>query len=172
VLQMVVQVVFFLHIGRERGPRFNLWFLLATVGAIVVVVGASLWIMGHLHANMEGSDVIQKAAGGEAIAQVGGKDTGACGEIFAHYEVTIKNGVVSPLHTDAHRCDTITFINEDDQVKDIAFGEHPNHVAYAGQLDIITYKGHPETLTLSQAGTYKFHDHLHEATAGDFTVRP
>ncbi len=172
ILQMLIQVLFFLHLGRKPYQPWQTGFLVATIGEIVVVVGASIWIMAHLHYNMTAQDMLDKLAGDEAISQVEGQATGACQEIGTHYEVIIKNYVASPRHIDARQCDTLTFINEDDQVKDMAFGEHPNHTAYAGQLDIITYNGHPETFTLSQIGTYKFHDHLHEDTNGSFTVAP
>lgn len=172
VLQMIVQVVFFLHLGREPKPRWQTGFLVATVGQVIVVVGASIWIMNHLHYNMAATDMKDKLVGGEAIYQVGGLKTGACQEIGANHRVTIKRYQLSPRQTQARLCDTITFINEDDQVKDITFGEHPNHGTYAGEMDIITYNGRPKTLTLSQVGTFKFHDHLHEETVGDFMVAP
>ena len=172
VLQMLIQVLFFLHLGRKPYQPWQTGFLVATVGAIIVVVGASIWIMAHLHYNMTPQDMQAQLVNGEAIAQVNGQKTGACQEIGTNHQVILKDYVASPRHIDARQCDTLTFVNEDQQVKDMAFGEHPNHTAYAGQLDIITYNGHPETITLSQTGTYKFHDHLHEETNGDFTVTP
>jgi cytochrome o ubiquinol oxidase operon protein cyoD len=51
-IQLVVQLVFFLHLGRESKPYFNLIFLFVTAGMIFIVVVGSLWIMTHLNYNM------------------------------------------------------------------------------------------------------------------------
>src|SRR5438045_4058541 len=47
-LQMAIQLIFFLHLGREKKPHFNLFFLVSTGGIILVVVVGSIWIMNHL----------------------------------------------------------------------------------------------------------------------------
>lgn len=50
VLQLVVQVVFFLHIG--RGSRWKLaTFIFMLIVVLIVVVG-SVWVMYHLNYNM------------------------------------------------------------------------------------------------------------------------
>lgn len=52
VLQLFVQLLFFLHLGRESKPRWNLTvfaFALIVVGIIVI---GSLWIMNNLNYNM------------------------------------------------------------------------------------------------------------------------
>jgi cytochrome o ubiquinol oxidase operon protein cyoD len=52
IVQLLVQLLFFLHLGEERGPRWNLMsFLFAGLVVIIVVVG-SLWIMHNLNHNM------------------------------------------------------------------------------------------------------------------------
>lgn len=50
--QMTVQLVFFLHLGDEVGPRYRLASFLFMIGILVIVVGGSIWIMGHLNYNM------------------------------------------------------------------------------------------------------------------------
>ena|SRR3989344_4851901 len=52
VAQMLVQLIFFLHMGREQKPRWNLAAFLSTVSIVLVIVIGSLWIMGHLNYNM------------------------------------------------------------------------------------------------------------------------
>lgn len=50
--QFVVQLVFFLHLGTERRPRWKqlvFWFMIVVV--LILVVG-SLWIMQNLNYNM------------------------------------------------------------------------------------------------------------------------
>lgn len=52
VIQLVVQLVFFLHLSfraRTRSQLFVLWFMVLTV---VIIVAGSLWIMNNLKYNM------------------------------------------------------------------------------------------------------------------------
>lgn len=52
LIQLWVQLVFFLHLGDEAKPRWQLTaFLFTTVMVLVIVIG-SLWIMYHLNYNM------------------------------------------------------------------------------------------------------------------------
>lgn len=52
VAQMIVQLVYFLHLGEEVGPRLKLLsFVFMEVILLIIVVG-SLWIMNHLNYNM------------------------------------------------------------------------------------------------------------------------
>jgi cytochrome o ubiquinol oxidase operon protein cyoD len=67
VTQLVVQLVFFLHIGQETKPRWNLVFLLNTAGLILLVVLGSLWIMYHLNYLMMPSDINHYLMDQEAI---------------------------------------------------------------------------------------------------------
>jgi cytochrome o ubiquinol oxidase operon protein cyoD len=172
VLQMIIQIVFFLHLGRGPKPFYNVVFFISTIGIILVVVGGSMFIMHNLHYNMApADDLSKKVAEGEAIYQVGGEKTGACHGVNANHKVTISKGKVSPGNTTAHLCDTLTFINEDNTVY-IAFGEHLKHTPYGGEEEVTVRKGRPKTMTLNQTGTYQFHDHLNPDTAGEFTVTP
>jgi len=51
-LQLTVQLLFFLHLGKESGPRWNLVFFISTFGLVLLVVVMSIWIMTHLNNNM------------------------------------------------------------------------------------------------------------------------
>ncbi len=170
MLQMIVQVIFFLHIGRGPKPNWNLFFFAATVGGIAVVVGGSIFIMNDLHYNMSPEEKLAKIANDEGIYQIGGQKTGACQEYLVNHRVTIKDGKVSPSHIKASQCDTLTFINDDDYVREITFGEHPEHGVYAGEVEILFKSGRNKTITLSEIGDFEFHDHLQPATAGHFSV--
>lgn len=172
VLQMVIQVFFFLHLGRGPKPLYNVVFFVSTVGIILVVVGGSIFIMNNLHYNMTSTEVTTKLAQDESIYQVGGEKTGACQSVHDSHKVTITNGKANPFHTQARQCDTLTFINEDGTVRDIAFGPHPRHDVYGGESDVTVRKGYAKTITLNQSGTYLFHDHLDPDITGDFTVTP
>ncbi len=52
LVQFAVQMLFFLHLGQEKRPRWRL----ATLGFMVIIVGilvfGSLWIMDNLNYNM------------------------------------------------------------------------------------------------------------------------
>ena len=53
VLQLLVQLIMFLHLGSESKPYWNLSAFLFSVLIVFVVVVGSLWIMYNLNANME-----------------------------------------------------------------------------------------------------------------------
>lgn len=171
LIQMIIQVTFFLHIGRGPKPNWNLFFFASTFGIILVVVGGSIMIMNNLHYNMSPEEKIKKVVSDEGIAQVGGKETGACQELYDNHRVTIRDGKVYPSYISAKACDTLTFINEDNDEREMTFGEHPAHDAYGGEGDLIVVrKGRGKTITLSETGTFQFHDHIQPETAGGFTV--
>lgn len=170
MLQMIVQVTFFLHIGRGPKPNWNLFFFVATVGGIAVVVGGSIFIMNDLHYNMSPQEKVAKIANDEGIYQIGGQKTGACQEYLVNHKVTIKDGKVRPIHVSASQCDTLTFINDDEYVRKISFGQHDEHGSYAGETELVVKSGRSKTITLSETGDFEFHDHLQHETAGHFTV--
>lgn len=172
VLQMAVQIFFFLHLGRGPKPLYNIVFFVSTVGIILVVVLGSIFIMNNLNYNMSSTGVTAKLAEGERIYQVGGEKTGACQALHANHKVTITNGMVSPVHIEARLCDSLTFINKDTTTRDIAFGPHPEHKLYSGEYEVTVHKGYAKTIPLNKSGTYLFHDHLNPAITGDFTVAP
>ncbi len=48
VIQMIVQLVFFLHLGREIRPRWNLLSFLFMSLVVLLLVAGTLWIMYNL----------------------------------------------------------------------------------------------------------------------------
>jgi cytochrome o ubiquinol oxidase operon protein cyoD len=52
LVQMIVQLLFFLHLGEETGPKYKLFSFLFMFGILIIVVGGSLWIMTNLNYNM------------------------------------------------------------------------------------------------------------------------
>ena len=52
LVQLFVQLTFFLHLGREPKPRWNLMAFLFMVLVVFIVVAGSLWIMANLDYNM------------------------------------------------------------------------------------------------------------------------
>ncbi len=171
VLQMAVQIFFFLHLGRGPKPLYNVAFFVSTVGIILMVVLGSIFIMDHLNYNMMAPEATtKKLAQDEGISQVGGEKTGACANIGANHQVIIQNGQLSPLHTDAQLCDSLSFINKDATAHDIVFGSYAQPEGYGGESGLTVRPGRSKTITLNQLGSHLFHDHLHSETAGYFTV--
>lgn len=171
VLQMAVQIFFFLHLGRGPKPLYNVVFFVSTVGIILMVVLGSIFIMSHLNYNMMPADATtKKLAQDEGIAQVGGEETGACANIGANHQIIIRNGMVSPLRTEARLCDSLTFINQDDATKNIMFGVYPKSENYGGETELAARSGRPKTITLNQLGTHVFYDSAQPQVAGQFVV--
>lgn len=59
VLQFVVQLWFFLHIGRETKPRWKRLTLVLMMFFVVVVVLGSIWIMYNLNYRMSPQQINQ-----------------------------------------------------------------------------------------------------------------
>ena len=51
-LQMIIQLLFFLHLGQESKPRWKSVMFVSFIGIVFIVVIASIWIMQHLSYNM------------------------------------------------------------------------------------------------------------------------
>ncbi|HEX9503957.1 MAG TPA: cytochrome o ubiquinol oxidase subunit IV [Patescibacteria group bacterium] len=51
-IQLWVQLIFFLHLGQESKPRWNLYALFSTGSIIFIVIVGSLWIMQNLSYHM------------------------------------------------------------------------------------------------------------------------
>jgi len=52
VVSALIQLIFFLHLGIEPKPRWNLMIFLFMVLVVFVVIGGSLWIMSNLDYNL------------------------------------------------------------------------------------------------------------------------
>ncbi|NGX46262.1 MAG: Cytochrome bo(3) ubiquinol oxidase subunit 4 [Chlamydiae bacterium] len=52
IVQALIQLIFFMHLGIESKPRWNLITFLFTVLVLVIIVGGSIWIMENLEYNL------------------------------------------------------------------------------------------------------------------------
>ena len=52
IVQLFVQLVFFLNLDQERGARWNLQAAVFAVTVVVIIVGGSIWIMHNLNYHM------------------------------------------------------------------------------------------------------------------------
>lgn len=60
VAQLLAQLVFFLHIGRETKPRYNLAIFSLMLLILFIVVGGSLWIMNNLNYHMMSPEIMDE----------------------------------------------------------------------------------------------------------------
>lgn len=59
LLQFIVQSIYFLHLDKENGPRWNLSVFLSALSLVDLIVIGSIWIMTHLNYNMMPNNIIQ-----------------------------------------------------------------------------------------------------------------
>ncbi len=168
--QLMVQVLYFLHLGRGADAKFNVYFFAGTFLTMLIVVAGSVIIISNLHSNMATIDQTKQIIDSEGIYQVGGELTGACHVLHANHVVTIENAAVSPAVTVANKCDTVTFIDKDTARVQIDFGTRRKRAPYAGLTDITIAKEHTKTITLSQTGTFQFSDNLRPTVLGALAV--
>jgi cytochrome o ubiquinol oxidase operon protein cyoD len=57
ITQLFVQLIYFLHLGKESKPRWNLTVLLFAAMVVIILVGGSLWIMYNLNNRMTPSQL-------------------------------------------------------------------------------------------------------------------
>ena len=62
VAQLIVQLVYFLHLGSARAQRDNTGIFLCTAFLIAIVVAGSLWVMHNANVNMMPMDMSQHDA--------------------------------------------------------------------------------------------------------------
>jgi cytochrome o ubiquinol oxidase operon protein cyoD len=60
IAQMLVHLIFFLHINTAPEQRTNILAFATTMLIILIVVVGSLWIMAHLHHNMVPMNMLMK----------------------------------------------------------------------------------------------------------------
>jgi cytochrome o ubiquinol oxidase subunit IV len=57
LVQFMIQLLFFLHLGRETKPRWKLFVFLFMVMVVAILVFGSLWIMANLNYRMTPTQV-------------------------------------------------------------------------------------------------------------------
>lgn len=93
-----------------------------------------------------------------------------CAQTGQDHTVSISNNRPNSANITAHLCDELTFVNNDNLTREVAFGPHENHVPYDNVAEKFLNKDQSFTITLNKVGTYHWHDHLHDEVQGYFTV--
>ncbi len=57
LVQMVIQLIYFLHLGQGADGKWNLSVFFSTISIILILVVGSIWIMNHLNYNMTPNDM-------------------------------------------------------------------------------------------------------------------
>ena len=52
IVQLLIQIVYFLHINSEGKPRWNLISMISALVVVVIVIVGSAWVMYNMNANM------------------------------------------------------------------------------------------------------------------------
>lgn len=93
-----------------------------------------------------------------------------CGVSKHEYTVFIEKKRFKPAKVKAKRCNKLIFANKDSKLHSVVFGTHDNHVPYGDFVQEYLLPKERVSLKLFQAGTYLFHDHLHEEIKGQIIV--
>lgn len=67
LVQLFVQLVFFLHLDRESSPRWNLIVFVFAAVTVIILVAGSIWIMQNLDYHMSPAEVEQEILQNEGI---------------------------------------------------------------------------------------------------------
>ena len=126
---------------------------------LVFVISAALIFGGTFYLSGKYLDHAANAAD-----QCAGKPAGTT------HVVTIKDDRATPASTVAPLCDRLQIVNDDNVTRLIAFGPHENHVPYDGIAEQTLTQGQSLTVTLNAAGSFRFHDHIHDEVVGLFRV--
>jgi len=60
IVQLFVQLLFFLHLDRESKPFWNLQVAILAAGVVLILVIGSIWIMNNLNYNMNSPQKVQQ----------------------------------------------------------------------------------------------------------------
>ena len=63
IVQALAQFVFFLHLGIEQKPRWNVLLFLLALFIMCIVIGGSIWIMENLNYNLMTVEEMKKING-------------------------------------------------------------------------------------------------------------
>ena len=130
-------------------------------------------IMKRINISLAVVGILVVAALGVGAIVAGDNSKVACTGHVAGAEthsVMIMDNKAYPQTTKAKLCDTLTITNMDNKTRIVAFGPHEDHVPYDGVTEKILHVGDAFTVTLNQAGSFHFHDHLNDDADGYFNV--
>jgi hypothetical protein len=135
--------------------KFKSWqIVVALIVGGVAVFGGMFFFVGPLLSDSGSSDA--------AVV---------CSHTGTVHTATIKDEKITPRDIQANTCDVLTIINEDSKSRLMAFGKHDDHISYNGVGERRLAQGQKLSVTLTEKGTYLFHDHFDESVTADFTVK-
>lgn len=63
LIQFLIQLIFFLHLGKETKPRWKLFVFIFMIVVVLILVIGSLWIMNNLNTRMTPSQILNYVNG-------------------------------------------------------------------------------------------------------------
>ena len=131
----------------------------------------TLWLRFTLIAVSVGSIVALTALGASIyLRHRSAMKSSSCDTKGIMHYVTIKENAVTPVTTSATICEQLTIQNNDNAERLLSFGQHDHHISYDGHTSEILKSGQSVTITLTQTGSFRFHDHYNDNVHGVFTV--
>ncbi len=86
--------------------------------------------------------------------------------------VAITSAGFSPSTAEIEKGGTVTWVNNDVDIHQVASTPHPVHSDYPPLNSVGTLQpGQSRSLTFSQAGTYRYHDHLNPGSQARVVVK-
>jgi hypothetical protein len=95
---------------------------------------------------------------------------GECLETGKTIEVSIKDNTFLPSNIHAKKCDRLVIVNNDNQKRSPAFGEHDQHTDYRGFKQVILSKNQTTDIHLISTGTYHLHDDFYGVATATIVV--
>lgn len=78
-------------------------------------------------------------------------------------QLHIQNNAFVPKTLTAHTCDRLLITNDDQAIREIAFGPHDHHINYPGfGLGRVLGPDQQLSITLLLPGNFEIHDHLND----------
>jgi hypothetical protein len=93
-----------------------------------------------------------------------------CDNAGKSHTVVIENSQFNPQQVIAKRCDELVVLNKEDELHQIALGEHSKHLYYPGFLEKVLKESEENRVILKIDGKYLIHDHLNESIRGYITI--
>lgn len=93
-----------------------------------------------------------------------------CTQYGVDHQVIAQSNTMSPTKLNAKLCDSITITNKDNKSRKFSFGEHDDHVTYAGFTEKIVPANGSLNFVLNKTGSYIIHDHYQEEVELKFVV--
>lgn len=99
------------------------------------------------------------------------RSAATCERVLTTHTIKLENKKFDTSSLTADRCDKLVIINNDKKIYQLAVGSHDNHTPYPGFKEKPLKPTEESLVVLAEAGEFTIHDHLHEASKVNLTIR-